>query len=385
MPLHPKYGEYTPGWKTIPGYPRYEVNEFSVVRNIQTGKVLRATESRVRVYVAAYQTTMKRIYHLSLLAFFPEQAPKESVDHLDNNYKNNFIENLWWCTRSENSARQNPTQDTRDRRKLKISKAIECWSRCGSYCIAKYVSTNDAVKRHPEWRQPTISDCLRGKLKTAYGFTWRFSENSDLNDLPDEVWTMNDKVKELLKSTTKQPEALSRIQISNMGRVKTAGGLVTKGLGGRYGKHRFFRDIGIHRLVWAAFGDRQPQDREQILHDDTIPLEDGRYVSNKFQHLRVGTPSENAKECWTVGGRSKFRRPMEQWSLDNLTLIKTYPSTMEILKEHPKWGLRNITTAAKHQTSRRTSYGYIWKFAPICTEDKSSESSEPLMKRQKTN
>jgi len=45
------------------------------------------------------------------------------------------------------------------------------------------------------------------------------------------------------------------------------------------------------------FGDREPNQREYILHDDSQPLDEDGCVSNAIHHLRLGTASENMKEC----------------------------------------------------------------------------------------
>lgn len=45
--VHPIYGSFEPGWKVIPDFPNYEVNEFSQVRSKQknqpVGKLLKLT------------------------------------------------------------------------------------------------------------------------------------------------------------------------------------------------------------------------------------------------------------------------------------------------------------------------------------------------------
>ena len=71
-------------------------------------------------------------------------------------------------------------------------------------------------------------------------------------------------------------------------------------------KYRRACHFKVHQLVWAAWGDRAPNPGEFILHDDTQPLDEEGCYSNAIQHLRLGTQSENMKECWTVGAKSYY-------------------------------------------------------------------------------
>src|SRR5579872_1762436 len=98
---HPVYGSYTPGWKSLvrAGFPVYEVNEHSQVRNVKTGLPLKPNAvGQVAVCSADKTRQMKLVYHLSLLAFFPDEPPNENVDHIDEDHDNHFLENLQWCT-----------------------------------------------------------------------------------------------------------------------------------------------------------------------------------------------------------------------------------------------------------------------------------------------
>src|SRR5579872_7566868 len=111
---HPVYGSYTLGWKSLQnvGFPLYEVNEHSQVRNVQTGLLLKPTAiGQVCLACAGKkQRQMKLVYHLTLLAFFPDEPPNESVDHISEDHDDHFLENLQWCTKRYNSEKSHKLQ-----------------------------------------------------------------------------------------------------------------------------------------------------------------------------------------------------------------------------------------------------------------------------------
>lgn len=105
------------GFRLIPGYTRYKINRFGVVRNIDTGTIVppkivglgrnRDINYRYITLKRDYDNKSVRDGHHRLLAltFLPMPIGFETMDvcHLDNNSLNNSLENLEWNTRRENN------------------------------------------------------------------------------------------------------------------------------------------------------------------------------------------------------------------------------------------------------------------------------------------
>lgn len=91
-------------WKQIPNLP-YEISSLGKIRNLQ-GKVLKTyiQNSGYEQIKINYQGLHihKSIHRLVAETFIPNPLNKEYVNHIDGNKLNNTVDNLEWCTNSEN-------------------------------------------------------------------------------------------------------------------------------------------------------------------------------------------------------------------------------------------------------------------------------------------
>lgn len=103
-------------WKTIKGFPNYEVSTFGNVRNSKTGKILRPIEDRYGyLFVKPYNNGKNnnlRIHVLVAKAFLPDTGLNpdgtimighHQINHRDENKQNNNILNLEWCDSKYNT------------------------------------------------------------------------------------------------------------------------------------------------------------------------------------------------------------------------------------------------------------------------------------------
>ena len=162
-------------WKPVVGYEGlYEVSSFGRVRssNYQNkNKILKYDFVRsgyLRVTLCKNGKTKHYLVHrLVAIAFLsnPENLPQ--VNHRDEDKQNNHVDNLEWC-----SAKYNTNYGTRTQ---KTSKSVLQFTKTGEL-IAEYPSTHE-IERLYGYDCSSIAACCRGyRLKSAYGYIWKFKD-----------------------------------------------------------------------------------------------------------------------------------------------------------------------------------------------------------------
>ena len=97
----------TEEWKELPFNPNYEVSTLGKIRNKETKHILKEKDNGhgykiVNLYLNS-NCKVCYIHRAVALTFLPNPLNKEEVNHIDGIKSNNKLNNIEWCTRSENN------------------------------------------------------------------------------------------------------------------------------------------------------------------------------------------------------------------------------------------------------------------------------------------
>ena len=171
-------------WITIKGFDNYKVSTTGRVRNIKTGKILipfttkggyqMVNPSRGGVPCKLY------VHRLVAEAFIPTENTNLQVNHINGNKSDNRLDNLEWCTSSENHLHRSRTLGIKrssehmrmmcDLAKLTHYKPVICVET--DVIFDSVVDAAKSVNRKP----CSIIDVLKGRHETCGGFHWKYKE-----------------------------------------------------------------------------------------------------------------------------------------------------------------------------------------------------------------
>lgn len=167
-------------WKPVVGYEGlYEVSNYGNVKSLNWGN--RGFEKRMYLkkhnkgylQVELCKNKSKKMFLVHRIvadAFLENPLKKTQINHKDYNRTNNNVENLEWCTVSENMKhsclrrKEKPTKRKEKILQLDINgNFLRLWDNCIS------------IKKEKGYSQTSIFECCENKRKTAYGYLWRYS------------------------------------------------------------------------------------------------------------------------------------------------------------------------------------------------------------------
>lgn len=177
--------------KIIEGYPLYTIDENGNVFSLRKNRYLKPIYHKngyafIDLFLDGKTHKIVSIHRLVAKAFIPNPYNLPQVNHKDENRSNNHVSNLEWCTAKYNQnygtckqRRMAHTNYADPKRKLimsingkKNSIPVDQFTKDGKW-VARHNSTMD-VQRNLGYHNSHISGCARGKVKSAYGYVWRY-------------------------------------------------------------------------------------------------------------------------------------------------------------------------------------------------------------------
>lgn len=174
-------------WRDIPNFEgHYQVSNLGRVKSLyfrngqgiipNREKILTPLNSRGYLRVRLCECAVRNLFSVHRLVaetFIPNAENKPCVNHINGIKTDNRVENLEWCTYSENEQHSRYVLGKQPINKKKVNQ----YDLEGNF-IKQYESIADAGKSLNK-KYSLISTCCSGKIKTAYGYKWKFTKEVD--------------------------------------------------------------------------------------------------------------------------------------------------------------------------------------------------------------
>ncbi len=191
-------------WKDIPEYNGcYQVSNLGRIKNVErtytfyNQLVKMKTKRFVKEHIynqyitkGGYVKVIIRkknllVHRLVAQAFIPNPNNLPQVNHKDGNKQNNCVDNLEWCTASENQKHSYNVLKNKPGKPMlgkfgkdnPHSKSVYKIDKNTNQILAKYDSLTQAAQENKVFA-PNIRKCLIGKYTQCGGYLWRYANEN---------------------------------------------------------------------------------------------------------------------------------------------------------------------------------------------------------------
>jgi hypothetical protein len=334
-------------WRSVKDYDNYEVNNLGQVRNKETGRILKASCKGGYLVVGLSskgKVKTNSVHRIVAICFIDNPENKPQVNHIDKNRSNNNVNNLEWCTSSENAIHKCLTLQQKTNQNLKVwrvdinsNEKIELYNSiydAAVWCVENKYSPSVHNARG------NISNVIRGIYKSSSGFKWLLNEQSSPEN---EIW----------KNVIVNGKTMDNYHISSLGRFKNSKGIIMENYKPHHSGYIYVRvnkqKYSLHHLVASAFIEN-PHSKPVVNHIDGIKN------NNVLENLEWATIQENNQYNHNVGLIKVFKRKIGQYNLEQ-ELIKEYNSIVEAMKETNIKSIKKVLYG-----KQKTAGGFVWKY-----------------------
>ena len=172
-------------WEDIKGYEGlYQVSNLGRIKSLKYWSnvhnkyynreiILKQKENRYGyLFVGLYKEHKRKeclIHRLVSEAFIPNLENKKEINHKDGNKKNNCVNNLIWCTRSENMLH---AYKTGLRKAIKTAQPVIQYDMNKNF-IKKWNNISE-IKKQMNFDYSSIYQCCNNKRNKAYNYIWKY-------------------------------------------------------------------------------------------------------------------------------------------------------------------------------------------------------------------
>lgn len=170
--------------KLIHNFENYSITMAGQVINNTTGKRKKPSDNhsgKGYLYVDLYSNGKRKRFYVHRLvaeAYIPNPENKPYINHKDGNPKNNFVENLEWCTPLENVEHASKILGVVQHYKkanVKRQRAVKQIDVATQKVVAVYASMGEA-ERKTGIKSAYICQICKGKFNQCFGYSWCYVE-----------------------------------------------------------------------------------------------------------------------------------------------------------------------------------------------------------------